>query len=471
LLTIINDILDFSKIEAGKMELEQQPFDLCDCVESALDLLKLKAGEKGLELACEFTNEVPSAIVGDVTRLRQVLVNLLSNSVKFTESGEIVVTVQSTSIPGTPLQELQFSVRDTGIGIPPDRLDKLFLAFSQVDASTSRRFGGTGLGLAVSKRLVEMMGGKMWVESAGVPGKGSTFFFTIQAKVAPESQRRMELTGAQPELNGRRLLIVDDNATNRRILTLQCRGWGMQPRATGSPQEALEWVRHGETFDLAILDLHMPEMDGLELARILKEVPRSSGAPPPFPMILLSSLGGYAGELQTDIFAACLVKPIRSSALFDNLVGIFAALPQRPAPVERNRPVVDPQMASRHPPRILLAEDNVVNQKLALRLLSQMGFRADVAANGLEAIQAVERQPYDVVLMDVQMPEMDGLEATRQICARWQSADRPRIVAMTANAMQGDREMCLEAGMDDYLAKPIRVDELILALEKVPERD
>jgi CheY-like chemotaxis protein len=188
-------------------------------------------------------------------------------------------------------------------------------------------------------------------------------------------------------------------------------------------------------------------------------------------MILLSSLGGYAGELQTDIFAACLVKPIRSSALFDSLVGIFAALPQRPAPVERNRPVADPQMASRHPLRILLAEDNVVNQKLALRLLSQMGFRADVAANGLEAIQAIERQPYDVVLMDVQMPEMDGLEATRQICARWLPSDRPRIVAMTANAMQGDREMCLEAGMDDYLAKPIRVDELILALEKVPERD
>jgi PAS domain S-box-containing protein len=471
LLTIINDILDFSKIEAGKMELEQQPFDLCDCVESALDLLKLKAGEKGLELAFEFTNEVPSAIVGDVTRLRQVLVNLLSNSVKFTESGEIVVTVHSTSIPGAPLQELQFSVRDTGIGIPPDRLDKLFLAFSQVDASTSRRFGGTGLGLAVSKRLVEMMGGRMWVESDGVPGKGSTFFFTIQAKVAPESQRRMDLIGAKPELSGRRLLIVDDNATNRRILTLQCQGWGMQPRATGSPQEALEWVRQGETFDLAILDLHMPEMDGLELARTLKEVPRPSGAPPPFPLILLSSLGGYAGELQTDIFAACLVKPIRSSALFDSLVGIFAALPQRPAPVERNRPVADPQMASRHPLRILLAEDNVVNQKLALRLLSQMGFRADVAANGLEAIQAIERQPYDVVLMDVQMPEMDGLEATRQICARWLPSDRPRIVAMTANAMQGDREMCLEAGMDDYLAKPIRVDELILALEKVPERD
>jgi PAS domain S-box-containing protein len=471
LLTIINDILDFSKIEAGKMELEQQPFDLCESVESALDLLKLKAGEKGIELACEFTNEVPAAIIGDVTRLRQVLVNLLSNSVKFTEAGEIVVSVHSLSNPAVPIQELQFSVRDTGIGVPPDRLDRLFLAFSQVDASTSRRFGGTGLGLAVSKRLVEMMGGRMWVESEGVPGKGSTFYFTIQAKVAPESQSWSLHSGEKPELRGRRLLIVDDNATNRRILTLQTQGWGMLPRSTASPQEALDWIGRGDSFDLAILDLHMPEMDGIELANALKQLNRSSAALPPVPMILLSSLGGNAGELQTDLFAACLVKPIRSSALFDSLVDLFASQPQKTDPARQVRPRLDSQMAQRHPLRILLAEDNAVNQKLALRLLSQMGYRADLAANGLEAIQAVERQPYDVVLMDVQMPEMDGLEASRKICSRWQPGNRPYIIAMTANAMQGDREMCLEAGMDDYLAKPVRVDELVLALEKVPERD
>ncbi len=456
--------------------------------------MKLKAAEKGLELACEFTNEVPAALIGDVTRLRQVLVNLLSNSVKFTEAGEIVVSVGSLSDARTSFQELQFSVHDTGIGIPSDRLDRLFQAFSQVDASTSRKFGGTGLGLAVSKRLVEMMGGKMWVESEGIFGKGSTFYFTIQAEAAPESRRRSYRTGDQPELRGRRLLIVDDNDTNRRILTLQTQGWGMLPHATGSPREALDWVRRGDTFDLAILDLHMPEMDGIELATALRglhepplvgaglrpaptgeptssETPALTGEPTLFPMILLSSLGGYAGELQTDLFTACLVKPIRSSSLFDTLADTFATLPQQPAPTEKARPALDPQMASRHPLRILLAEDNAVNQKLALRLLSQMGYRADVAANGLEAIQAIERQPYDMVFMDVQMPEMDGLEASRQICARWQPASRPRIVAMTANAMQGDREMCLQAGMDDYLAKPIRVDELVLALEKVSERE
>ena len=464
LLTIINDILDFSKIEAGKMDLEQQPFDLCDCVESALDLMKLKASEKGLELACEFVNEVTATIIGDVTRLRQVLVNLLSNAVKFTETGEIVVTVQQNSETSVGLHVIQFSVRDTGIGIPADRLGKLFQAFSQVDASTSRKYGGTGLGLAVSKRLVEMMGGKMWVESEGVPGKGATFIFTTQAEAVPETKVRLLRAGEQPELRGRRLLVVDDNATNRRILTLQTQGWGLQPRATGSPQEALDWVRCGETFDLAILDLHMPEMDGLELAAGLRAI--SS-----VPLILLSSLGGHAGELQTNLFAACLVKPIRSSALFDTLIGIFAAQPLQPEPAKPFRATLDPGMAQRHPLRILLAEDNAVNQKLALRLLSQMGYRADVAANGLEAIQALERQPYDAVLMDVQMPEMDGLEAARQICTRWSFGDRPRIIAMTANAMQGDREMCLDAGMDDYLAKPIRVDELVLALEKVSERD
>jgi PAS domain S-box-containing protein len=476
LLTIINDILDFSKIEAGKMDLEQQPFDLCDCVESALDLMKLKASEKSLEMACEFANDVPPAITGDVTRLRQILVNLLSNAVKFTETGEIVVTVKGTSEVAAPFQQLQFSVRDTGIGIPADRLSKLFQAFSQVDASTSRRYGGTGLGLAVSKRLVEMMGGKMWVESEGVQGKGSTFHFTIQAETAPAIKSRSFASGEQPELRGRRLLIVDDNATNRRILTLQTRGWGMLPHATSSPQEALSWVRQGDTFDLAILDFHMPEMNGLELAAALRDAQLvlSTGAdlrPAITPMILLSSLGGHAGEYQAELFAACLVKPIRSSALFDSMIGIFSALPQQPPAAKPSRSVLDAGMAQRRPLRILLAEDNAVNQKLALRLLSQMGYRADVAANGLEAIQAIERQPYDVVLMDVQMPEMDGLDATRQICARWSIDVRPRIIAMTANAMQGDREMCLAVGMDDYLAKPIRVDELVLALEKVSERD
>lgn len=300
----------------------------------------------------------------------------------------------------------------------------------------------------------------MWVESEGVVGKGSTFHFTIQAQPAPAVKVRSTAMEDQVALRGRRLLIVDDNATNRRILTLQVERWGMKGQATGSPQEALEWVRRGERYDLGVLDLHMPEMDGISLAGKLRE--EQGGAQ--LPLILLSSLGGAANEGQSRLFAASLVKPVRPSALYDAMVGVFAARPVQAA-VGGTKPVLDPEMALRHPLRILLAEDNAVNQKLALRLLSQMGYRADVAANGLEAIQAVERQPYDVILMDVQMPEMDGLEASRQICGRWGKEERPRIIAMTANAMQGDREMCLEAGMDDYLSKPIRVDELVKALE------
>jgi PAS domain S-box-containing protein len=490
LLTIINDILDFSKIEAGKMDLEQQPFDLRECIESALDLIKLRAAEKGLELACEIAGDVPLAIVGDVTRLRQILVNLLNNAVKFTEQGEVVVLVTSyvkrEDVKREGVQdphyassityhELHFTVRDTGIGIPADRLGRLFQAFSQVDASTTRKYGGTGLGLAVSKRLSEMMGGTMWVESEGVPGKGSAFHFTIRAPEAAELPRGPHLHGESPELRGRSVLIVDDNDTNRRILTLQTQSWGMLPRATGSPQEALGWVRQGERFDLAILDLHMPDMDGVELAQAIRQVGQIADLPylAATPLILLSSLGGYGREIPPGLFAVSLTKPLKASALFDSLVGVFAQGVQRaPAPAAASAPArPDPEMAQRLPLRILLAEDYVVNQKLALRLLAQMGYRADVAANGLEAIQALERQPYDVILMDVQMPEMDGLEATRAIRARWRAAEqqdrpRPRIIAMTANAMQGDREICLEAGMDDYVSKPIRVEELIQALSR-----
>lgn len=479
LLMIINDILDFSKIEAGKMELEQQPFDVRECVESALDLMKLKVSEKGLELAFEVDPEVPIGIVGDVTRLRQILVNLLSNAVKFTEQGEVVVTVISDAGTGRHAKSenvtastshsigvsLHFSVRDTGIGIPPDRVDRLFQAFSQVDASTTRKYGGTGLGLVVSKRLTEMMGGNMWVESEGIPGRGSTFHFTIQAKPVFDFKSRSIVPGDQPLLHNRRVLIVDDNATNRRILTLQTQSWGMLPRVTASPLEAINWVRQGDPFDLAILDLHMPEMDGISLAQSLRDL-RSAEA---LPLVLLSSLGGYGGEQNSDLFVASLSKPIRASALFDVLNRLFSTQSVAPARATVTRQAIDPTFATQRPLRILLAEDNAVNQKVALRLLSQMGYRADVAANGLEAIQAISRQTYDVVFMDVQMPEMDGLEATRQICQNWMPEQRPHIIAMTANAMQGDREMCLEAGMDDYIAKPIRVDELVAALEKASD--
>jgi len=491
LLTIINDILDFSKIEAGKMELDSQPFDLRECVESALDLVATRAAEKGLDLAYVVEGDTPAAIVGDVTRLRQILLNLLTNAVKFTEHGEVVLSVNSHQLPVVSDQlsvisdqssgvtdhrslfTVHFAVRDTGVGIPPDRMDRLFQSFSQVDASTARKYGGTGLGLAISKRLAELMGGAMWAESPPVSpphaggtkgGPGATFHFTIQteAAAAPVVTRR-DLRGAQPQLQHRRVLIVDDNDTNRRILVLQTRSWGMQPRDTASPAEALDWLRRGDPFDVAILDMHMPDMDGVALATEIRNLHLPITT---IPLVLFTSLGRREAGADAVGFAAHLTKPIKPSQLFDALVGIFSeeAVPVQRASVSQGQ--TDPDMARRHPLRILLAEDNAVNQKLALRLLQQMGYRADVAANGLEAIEAIERQTYDVVLMDVQMPEMDGLDASREINKRWPREQRPRIVAMTANAMQGDREMCLAAGMDDYISKPIRVEELVGALSQ-----
>ncbi len=474
LLTIINDILDFSKIEAGRMDIEAQPFDLRECVESALDLVAARAAEKHLDLAYTYDEggaEVPPAVTGDVTRLRQVLLNLLSNAVKFTERGEVVLSVRAAVAEHRPKAvELQFEVRDTGIGLSAAGLDKLFQSFSQADASTTRRYGGTGLGLAISKRLAELMGGRIWARSAGL-GQGAVFGFTIVVPPAelPAASRR-SFIGQQPALEGRRLLVVDDNATNRRVLALQTAKWGMVPQDTGEPEDALRWVREaskaskaGVGFDLAIIDMHMPGMDGLELARALGQ------AAPKMPLVLFSSLGRKEMGDTQGLFSAYLAKPLRQSQLFDTLVSLLAheAAPRAAA---RAQPKLDAGLAQRHPLRILLAEDNVVNQKLALRLLGQMGYRADLAGNGIEAIESIERQTYDVVLMDVQMPEMDGLEATRRITQRWAAGSRPRIVAMTANAMQGDRETCLAAGMDDYLTKPIRVEELVQALQQTAAR-
>jgi signal transduction histidine kinase/DNA-binding response OmpR family regulator/putative methionine-R-sulfoxide reductase with GAF domain len=463
LLTIINDILDFSKIEAGRMDIEAQPFDLRECVESALDLVTARAVEKNLDTVYVFEGDIPAAVVGDVTRLRQIMLNLLSNAVKFTEAGEVVLTVTAKPI-SSDRAELTFSVRDTGIGLSADEMSRLFQSFSQADSSTTRKYGGTGLGLAISRRLSELMGGHMWAESDG-PGKGSTFLFNIEVPVAElPAARQRDFVGVQPELQGKRVLVVDDNATNRRVLSLQAAKWGMKCRATGSPQEALSWLAGGEAFELAVLDMHMPEMDGIELARRIRE--RNVE----LPLVLFSSLGRREAGDDDRLFNAYLAKPIRQSQLFDTLVGLLARDLAPKVEAAPGKPQLDPKQAERHPLRILLAEDNVVNQKLALRLLQQMGYRADLASNGIEAIESVRRQTYDVVLMDVQMPEMDGLEASRQITARWQPNDRPRIIAMTANAMQGDRDMCLAAGMDDYLTKPIRVDRLVEALNHASAR-
>ena len=458
LLTIINDILDFSKIEAGRMDIEAQPFDLRECVESAMDLIGGRAAEKHLDIAYVFEGDVPPAISGDVTRLRQVLLNLLGNAVKFTDAGEVVLTVR---VVGDEQAEegshLHFSVRDTGIGLGEVGLSRLVQKFSQADSSTTRKYGGTGLGLAISKLLAELMGGSMWAESAGA-GLGSSFHFTIGCKPAPLPQgSRRDFIGEQQALKGRRILVVDDNATNRRILALQTAKWGMAVQDTEAPAQALEMLKSA-AYDLAIVDMHMPGMDGATLATAIRAAGHT------LPLVLFTSLGRKEGA--DTLFAATLAKPLRQSALHDTLVGLLADGKAAAASTRTaaDKPKLDATMAQRHPLRILLAEDNVVNQKLAVRLLSQMGYRADLASNGIEAIESVARQSYDVVLMDVQMPEMDGLEASRRITARYKPNERPRIVAMTANAMQGDREACLAAGMDDYVTKPIRVDALVAAL-------
>jgi GAF domain-containing protein/DNA-binding response OmpR family regulator len=465
LLTIINDILDFSKIEAGRVDLDRRPFELRTAVEGALDLMAPVASGKGLELAYELDDDMPAFVIGDVGRVRQVVLNLLSNAVKFTEHGEVLVRVGGHRLDpaeaGRRRWELSIQVRDTGIGIPVERRAQLFQSFSQLDVSVSRRYGGTGLGLAISRRLAEAMGGGLAVESSGVTGEGSTFVFNLVVDEGVGTAQPAKNLVQPLELAGRRVLIVDDNATNRRILTAQLSRMGMATRETGSSAEALDWVEAGEPFDLALLDHLMPGLDGLALGQAIRAA-RPNDAPV---VIVLSSVGHRAIRDADDV--AFLTKPVKPSALHDAIVTALAGETAPSAPTRATgREPAGPQIAIDHRLDILVAEDNAVNQKLALRLLERMGYAADIAGNGLEAISALERKHYDVVLMDVQMPELDGLEATRRIVARWGPGERPTIVAMTANAMDGDREMCLAAGMDDYLSKPIRTGELAAALSR-----
>jgi CheY-like chemotaxis protein len=368
----------------------------------------------------------------------------------------VVVEVSSHREQDGNPYEIKFAVRDTGIGIPASRLHRLFQSFSQVEASTTRKYGGTGLGLAISKRLAELMGGTMWTES--VEGQGATFYFTIRAHATP--MPKPIYADVELELRGKRVLVVDDNPTNRRILELQLKSWQMIPVLAATPAEALTLVQQGEVADIAILDMAMPEMDGEMLA---KEIRRLRTAQQ-LPLILFTSLGNFA-NVNTSLFATWLAKPIKPSPLYNALVGTLAKHPSqvRPASSESQ---FDTGLAQRVPARILVAEDNVVNQKLALRMLERLGYRPDIAANGFEVLTALRQWHYDLVLMDVQMPEMDGLEATQKILTEWATIERPRIIAMTANAMEGDREMCLAAGMDDYVSKPIQVKELQIALER-----
>ncbi|NEQ40310.1 MAG: response regulator [Okeania sp. SIO3I5] len=473
LLTIINDILDFSKIDSGKLELEYQPVLISNCIEEVLDLLSPVAHKKGLEIAYYISPVTPKTVITDMTRLRQILTNLLSNAIKFTDFGEVILNVNTKDIYPQNNQlenaekcdlgyEIEFSVRDTGIGIAKDKQEILFQSFSQIDSSTTRKYGGTGLGLVISKRLSEMMGGKMWLDSE--LGKGSTFYFTIKAKVAP-TITNINLIPGQVKFDDKQVLIVDDNATNRKILHLQTQSWGIQPNSVASASEALQLLQQENPFSLAILDLKMPEIDGLELAKEICQLRQCQD----LPLILLSSSNlALTSDLLSQInLAATLQKPIKPSQLYQVLLSIFQERPiELTKKVPNDKTTEIPELAEELPLRILLAEDNRVNQKVAINILKKLGYLADVAANGLEVLNALKLQKYDIILMDMQMPEMDGLAATMKINEQFLPAEIPYIIAVTANAMERDKQLCFDAGMNDYLSKPIRIKELIEILRK-----
>ncbi|GGS48163.1 hypothetical protein GCM10010156_03660 [Planobispora rosea] len=467
LLSVINDILDYSKIESGQLDLDDEPFDVRECLESALALMALAAESKRLELVGNVDPDCPRTLRGDMTRLRQIVINLLSNAVKFTATGEIVLTAEGERLsdrPDGPVR-LRVAVRDTGIGIPADRMDRLFRSFSQVDASTTRRYGGTGLGLVISKRLATAMGGDLTVESE--VGAGSTFTLTATLAACPEHPEP-EPPPVAVELAGCSALVVDDNATNRHVLRRQLTSWGMRCTDVGSPGEAVELLAAGRVYDVAVLDMHMPEMDGEQLAEIIREL----AAGRDLPLVLLTSVHWRTRGGQQKLFDAVLTKPARSSVLKEKLAGAIArrrfAEPEATAADRREESLGE--TAGQRPLTVLLAEDNQVNQRVAQRMLNRLGHRVETVGNGLEAVEAVRRASYDVILMDMHMPEMDGLEATRRIRAEQPEGDQPYIVALTASVLGEDREACQAAGMNDYLAKPVRAHELDELLGRLRER-
>jgi CheY-like chemotaxis protein len=465
LLSVINDILDFSKIEAGKIDLETIDFNLRESLETTLKTLALRADEKGLELLCEVAPEVPEIVCGDSSRLRQIVVNLVGNAIKFTDVGEVAIKVQLEFREGSECV-CQFTVADSGIGIPEDKRESIFDPFSQADTSTTRKYGGTGLGLTISTRLVRMMGGKIWVESE--MGSGSQFHFTVRLGVADAKEIRLG-TIAPPEiLRDVKVLVVDDNRTNCRILEGMLARWQMKPTSVNGGAGALAQLsaarEEGEPYNLILTDMHMPDMDGFALVEQIRERPELATAT----IMMLTSAGhrGDAARCQELGVSAYLLKPIRQSELREAVARVLGAREHDGAiPLITRFSLRD----AREPDAylsVLLAEDNLVNQRLVVRLLEKRGHRVVVAGTGLEALQALEKESFDLVLMDVQMPEMDGLEATAAIREKEKSNGRHQpVVALTAHAMKGDREKCMAGGMDGYLSKPIRPQELDQLLE------
>ena len=495
LLNIINDILDFSKIESGKMELEHTDFDLRNCIEEVLDVFAMKAAQTGLDLVYQIETNVPSQIVGDSLRLKQIMLNLVGNAIKFTSVGEIFINVRLEKMLENGEMHLAFAIRDSGIGIPADKLDTLFKAFSQVDSSTTRKYGGTGLGLVICAKLAELMGGVITVES--VPNLGSTFTFTIKTKASAQPARNY-VNQNLVLMQRKRVLVVDDNFTNLNILKTQLEQWRMIPVLAESGKKAIEILAQNERFDFILSDMQMPEMDGVELAHRIKQMH------PELPILLLTSAGNESCKANPGLFAAVIIKPIKQQVLCKYILQqlrnqkptdeMYIAQPAvcigeiKPATsvvneasrttsaVKNTQLVIQTQAIQTTMPetqnkavekdmfKILLTEDNVTNQFVAIKILNKLGYRADIANNGLEAVKMAAAKHYDIIFMDVRMPDMDGLEATRKI--RKQLSIQPVIIAMTANAIQGDKEECLDAGMDDYISKPIKVEDVTKMLSK-----
>ncbi|TAH27470.1 MAG: response regulator [Cytophagales bacterium] len=458
LLSIINNILDFSKIESGNMELDLHSFSITKCIEDVLDVFAVKASKTGLDLIYVVDNNLPNQLVGDSTKIRQVLINLVGNAMKFTEKGEVFVNIKKI-IP-YPSQNLfsdehliEFSVKDSGIGIPADKLEKLFKSFSQVDSSTTRKYGGTGLGLAISQKLIELMGGEIQVQS--IINEGTTFSFVLKLKTAPNAVTNFGVNPVQ-SLKNKKILVVDDNKTNRNILKYQLSNWEINVSLAESGKEGIELFK-SNTFDLVISDMQMPEMDGSEFTSTIKQINSN------IPVILFTSMGDYIPN--KELFCAILSKPLKQQQLLDTITNELK-LSNKISVQKKSNENPLAETALKYPLTILIAEDNPINQKLATTVLSKMGYTADVANNGLEALKALENKKYDLILMDVLMPEMDGMEATAKIKSMEEFKNTPIIVAMTANALEGDKEKCLLAGMDDYMSKPFKMDDLINTLER-----
>jgi signal transduction histidine kinase/DNA-binding response OmpR family regulator len=457
LLGVINDILDFSKIESGKMELENKDFDLRGCIEDVLDVFGSKASKAGLDLVYQLDYNVPPQLVGDSLRLRQVLINLVGNAIKFTHRGEVFVGVHLLRTDNGKCT-LGFEVRDTGIGIPEDKVAGLFKAFSQGDSSTTRKYGGTGLGLVISEKLVGLMGGTISVTSHRL--KGSTFSFTITTGISVKSIQTY-VTSSMIGLEGKKVLVIDDNSTNRTILKNQLEHWKLVPVLASSAKEAIEIVSQVPGFDLVLTDMEMPDMpdmDGIQLTRVIKQIQ------PALPVILLSSIGDERARSHSDLFASVLTKPVKQNLLRRHILDSLRNQDKAVLPDKQVKQLLTNDFSNRYPLRILIVEDNVINQRLTERVLQKLGYEPEIVGNGLEALQALVQKSFDLILMDVQMPEMDGLEATRQV--RLRGGDQPVIIAMTANAMQGDQEECLQAGMDDYISKPVKMEILVERLER-----